>query len=161
MDMEGKYEEYADFIYKFIYRLSLDKNISEELTQETFYQAVKSIDTFRGDCRISTWLCQIAKHCWCKYLKTNVKNVSLDDIQSNAIEIRSPDKIFFESHDMIEIYKKIHILKEPYKEVTLLRIVANLSFSEIGAITEKTENWARVTFHRAKLMLIEGMDEYE
>lgn len=128
-------------------------DLSEELTQETFYQAVKSIDRYNGECKMSVWLCQIAKHTYYKYLEKNKKEQR--DVGQHHILHTSPETEFIHTEDKIALYRTIHLLEEPYKEVLLLRILGDLSFKEIGEIQLKNENWARVTFYRAKLKLRE------
>lgn len=132
-------------------------DLSEELTQETFYQAVKSIDRYNGECKMSVWLCQIAKHSYFKYLE-RIKKQQRDMLQDDTLHT-SPEASIVHSEDKIALYRIIHLLEEPYKEVFLLRTLGDLSFKEIGEIQLRNENWARVTFYRAKLKLRErGID---
>lgn len=70
------YRENATMIYKYLCGLTQDNGLAEELTQETFFQAVKGIEKFRGDCKISVWLCGIAINLWYKELEKNKANVS-------------------------------------------------------------------------------------
>ena len=60
--MEEIYQEYARTVFKYLLSKTHDEDLAEELTQETFYQALKSIDRFDESCKISTWLCAIAKN---------------------------------------------------------------------------------------------------
>lgn len=113
-------------------------DLSEELTQETFYQAVKSIDRYNGECKMSVWLCQIAKHTYYKYLEKNKKEQR--DVVQHHILHTSPETEFIHTEDKIALYRTIHLLEEPYKEVLLLRILGDLSFKEIGEIQLKNEN---------------------
>lgn len=129
-----------------------DADLSEELTQETFYQAVKSIDRYNGECKMSVWLCQIAKHSYYKYIEKHKRRNEISQDTRNSV---SPETEFIHSEDKIALYRTVHLLEEPYKEVLLLRILGGLSFKEIGDIHFKTENWARVTFYRAKTKLRE------
>lgn len=154
------YLNYAEDVFKYLMCLCHNADLSEELTQETFYQAVKSIDRYNGECKMSVWLCQIAKHSYYKYLERNKK--PLRDIFQNEILHLSPETELIHSEDKIALYRIIHLLDEPYKEVLLLRILGGLSFKEIGEIQLKNENWARVTFYRAKMKLRErGKDNNE
>jgi len=160
---DGIYEQYADLIYKYLYRLTENPDISEELTQEVFYQALKTIKNFKGESKMSTWLCQIAKHSWYKYLEKKSKSryVPIEDISHKLSDDNNPEKLIIESDNRISLYKQIHILNDPYKEVVMLRILGDLSFREIGEVLGKTEGWARITFHRAKIILIERSNENE
>ena len=150
-DMELLYKEYFETIYKYLFCLTHDYDISEDLTQETFYKAVKKINTYKGECKMSTWLCQIAKNLWYDYLK---KNKFIKDIDDNDLikieESYLVDEQVIQKEEKLLLYKKMQILDEKTREVMYLRITGELSFKEIGIIMNKTENWARVTFYRGK-----------
>ncbi|MFA9557678.1 RNA polymerase sigma factor [Evansella sp. AB-rgal1] len=149
------YNEYANEVFKYLMCLSHNSDLSEELTQETFYQAVKSIDRYNGECKMSVWLCQIAKHSFYKYLEKEKKNRNHTSISNSEITYISPEDEYINSIDKISLYKIIHLMEEPLKEIVLLRILGGLSFKEIGEIQGKNENWARVNFYRAKVKLRE------
>lgn len=154
-DMEQIYKEHAKSVYKYLFSLSHDEEWAEELTQETFYRAVYSLDTYDGSCKMYVWLCQIAKHIWYQELekKKNRQTQELHEaLPSQAI---SPeDAVLFES-EKITLYKAIHSLNEPMREVVHMRLSGEFSFAEIGSVLGKSENWARVTFYRAKLKIME------
>ena len=146
------YEQYADGVFKYLMVLCRNVDIAEELTQETFYQAVRSIDNYNGECKMSVWLCQIAKHTYYKHVDKQIKQPN----QSQSLNhLPSVESNLIENENKIALYRTIHLLDEPYKEIVLLRILGGLSFREIGEIHRKNENWARVTFYRAKLKLRE------
>lgn len=155
LDMEKIYEQYFETVNKYLFCLTHNNDISEELTQETFYKAVKKIDTYRGECKMSVWLCQIAKNLWYDQCKKNKKVIS---IEKEMLEIQvnntAEEKIISNEEKML-LYKKIQKLDEKTREVIYLRITGELSFKEIGVILNKTENWARVTFYRGKNQLKE------
>jgi RNA polymerase sigma-70 factor (ECF subfamily) len=152
-ELDEIYSNYAEEVFKYLMCLCHNTDLSEELTQETFYQAVKSIDRYNGECKMSVWLCQIAKHSYYKHLERNKKQ-QRHMFQDDTLHT-SPEAEFIHSEDKIALYRIIHLLEEPYKEVLLLRILGGLSFKEIGEIQLKNENWARVTFYRAKMKLRE------
>lgn len=160
-DIEKIYEEYFEIVNKYLFCLTRNNDISEELTQETFCIAVKKIDTYKGECKISVWLCQIAKNLWydlCKKNKNfkNVQELYLLNLQEeNVVE----EQVILKDRKL-SLYKKMQILDEKAKEVMYLRITGELSFKEIGIILNKTENWARTTFYRGKNKIKE-VDEYE
>lgn len=155
-DIEQIYEKYFETVNKYLFCLTHNNDISEELTQETFYKAVKKIDTYKGNCKMSVWLCQIAKNLWYNELK---KNKRMDLKNAEELEyLKSDENLendYILKEDKINLYKKIQTLDEPTREVIYLRITGELSFKEIGDILNKTETWARVTFYRGKQKLKE------
>lgn len=159
LDMDVIYREYADSVFRFLLTLCRDENVAEELTQETFYQAVRSSDHYDGTCKISTWLCQIAKHLWYQELdKRKRKGTSMLEEEIISTEISLEDDICIKEEKM-DLFKKVHILDEISKEVVLLRVTGAFSFREIGEIFGRNENWARVTFYRAKQKIVKGRRE--
>lgn len=155
-DIEKIYEEYFETVNKYLFCLTHNNDISEELTQETFYKAVKKIDTYKGECKISTWLCQIAKNLWYDQCRKNKKFVSEEE--TDLLNIQAPNTLeeqVISNDEKISLYKKMQSLDEKTREVMYLRITGELSFKEIGLILNKTENWARVTFYRGKNSLKE------
>lgn len=159
--MESIYKKYVETVYRYLFCLTQDADLSEELTQETFYQAVKTIRNFRGDCKISVWLCQIAKHMWFKDCKKRNKsiNIPLDDIEFMLPARENVEDHIFKNEDKIALFRKLHSLDDITREVMYLRLTGELSFKEIGDILNKSETWARVTFYRGKQkMLKEGLE---
>ena len=150
--MEEIYEQHTKTVYSFLLSKTGDPNLAEELTQETFYQAIKGI----SKSSVSTWLCAIAQNVWKKYLEKNKKEmlVGASDYQPEEKTAYSPEEIVLAEWDKIEILKMLHRLDEPMREVMYLRLVANLSFKEIGEIMERTEVWARVNYYRGKEKII-------
>lgn len=150
MDFDKLYSEYFQVVYKFILKLSADHELSEDITQETFIKAIKNIKSFKGECKISVWLCQIAKNIYFSHTKKNarLKTVPIDEINGQAEE---PD--FTSKESLLEIHRLLHSLPEPYKEVFTLKTFADLSLAEISQLFGKSESWARVTYLRAKQKL--------
>lgn len=154
-DMRKVYEEYFHTVYGFLMGLSGgDDDLAEELTQETFYRAIKNSGKFRGECKMSTWLCQIAKYTYYQYLDKKKRHgeVPLDNMTDTGID-KQLEQSFIENESKLFVYKKIQELQSPMKDVFLLRLTGDLSFKEIGNIFGKTENWARVTYYRGKQIL--------
>ena len=150
-DMEKIYKEYFETVNKYLFCLTHNNDISEELTQETFYKAVKSINTYKGECKVSVWLCQIAKNLWYDECRKNKKIV--DTKEGDLFNIKSQDIVeeqVMANDEKISLYKKMQLLDDKTREVMYLRITGELSFKDIGIIMNKTENWARVTFYRGK-----------
>ena len=155
-DIEQIYEQYFETVYKYLFCLTRNSDISEELTQETFYRAVKKIHTFKGECKISVWLCQIAKNLWYDQCRKNKKIVNYDYDMSNLEVKDSVEEQIISNDEKITLYKKMQKLDEKSREVIYLRITGELSFKEIGDILNKSETWARVTFYRGKQKMKEG-----
>ena len=156
--MDDIYQKYARTVYKYLLTLVHNENVAEELTQETFYQAIRCIDKYNGKCAISTWLCAIAKN---QHLLYQRKNPNFENIEEHIQEVNSAERDTLKSIDRVELLKRLHLCSEPYREVLYLRIFGNLSFKEIGEIMEQTENWARVTFYRGKEKLRKEIVENE
>ncbi len=155
-DIDDIYKEYAEAVFKFLIILCNDEDTAEELTQETFYCAIKSANRYDGTCKVSTWLCQIAKHLWYQEIdRRNRKQTSMldDNIVSNKF---NPEEELCLIEDKMQLIKAVHILDDTSKEIVLLRITGAFSFREIGEVFNKNENWARVTFYRAKQKIMKG-----
>ena len=157
--MEQLYKKHSLMIYAFLLSKTEDPDIAEELTQETFYQAVKSLSSFKGQSSASTWLCGIANNVWLVHLRKQRKDKDLMAADTNSDEVKysSAEDVFLKKSDSIALLKALHRVKEPMREVLYLRLMGCLSFREIGQIMGQSENWARVTFYRGKTKLIEGV----
>ena len=160
-DIEKIYNSYAKTVYKYIFCLSKDEELSKEIVQETFEVAIKNINRFKGDCKISTWLCQIAKYIWYKNLRKSKKisNISFEELENVIVSNEIIEDKLFEKQEKIKLFKKIQKLNEETRDVIYLRILGNLSYKEIAEIMGKTTTWARVTFFRGKEKLKEVKDE--
>lgn len=150
-DIEKIYEEYFETVNKYLFCLTHNSDISEELTQETFCKAVKKINTYKGECKMSVWLCQIAKNLWYDQCRKNKKFVNTKESELLNMQVLSSlEEQVISNDEKIRLYKKMQKLDAQTREVMYLRITGELSFKEIGIILNKTENWARVTFYRGK-----------
>ena len=159
-NMDSIYRSYAQTVYKFLLAQCRDPDLAEELTQETFYRAVCSIDRFDGSCKLSVWLCQIAKHLWYQHLRKRQKEtVPLETAPETPVP--SAEDGVLDQEGRLTLLRQIHRLPEPQREVIYLRAFGNLSFREIGDVLGKTENWARVTFYRTKEKLRNGGASHE
>ena len=160
--LETMYMEYANTVKHFLISLCGNFDLAEDLTQETFYQAYKSAHRYNGNCKISVWLCQIAKHLYFaqKRKEKHSAIMTLDEVSdhlpdttSQPLELRIADET-----DAMRILEYLHDIEEPYKEVFMLRVFGELSFKKISGIFGKTESWARVTYHRAKVKILNEME---
>ena len=149
LNIQEVYEQYFTVVYRYLLSLSHNTHIAEELTQETFFKALKKVDDFRGDCDLRVWLCQISKNTYYDYLKKNKKYAP--EYQDEKEESFPSDLLqnFSDKETALQVHKVLHRLSEPYKEVFSLRVFGELSFAEISSLFGKSESWARVTYHRA------------
>lgn len=154
-DMESLYKQYAIQVYKYAYTLCGDEYTAEELTQETFYQAIRSINRYNGKCKIYVWLCQITKHIWYKELEKKRKEQKTE-LSEEIHSGESVEEAIVGKDEKMRLFQKLHSLPEPMREVLYLRLTGEFSFREIGEILGKDEIWARVTFYRGKQKLMMG-----
>lgn len=158
--MQEMYEENMKIVYKYLFCLTHNTDISEELTQETFYQATKGIDKFRGDCKPSVWLCQIAKCLWYKEIKRRKRHhIPINEIEDSLQSSENVENDYLLNVDKVQLFKLLHEFDDATKEVMYLRLTGELSFAQIGEILGKTETWVRVTFYRGKQKLLKGRKE--
>lgn len=156
-EFEELYKAYYPQVYKYILKLCQDEMLAEEITQETFFKVLKSADSFKGQCKFSVWMCQIAKNTFYSYLK---KNKRLADFPIETLAVESEDNLenLVADRDMaLKIHEILHDMEETYREVFWMRTFGELSFAEIGKIHKKSESWARVTYHRAKMRIKEEL----
>lgn len=153
-EFENLYRLYFMDVYKYALALTRDEHMAEEITQETFFKALKSIEKFDGRCKVYVWLCQIAKNTYFTHYQRILKREQYDNEPQHT---GSLEEDLEDRETAFEIHKILHGLPEPYKEVFSLRIFGALSFRQIGVLFAKTESWARVTFHRAKMKIKEEL----
>ena len=160
-DITEIYNKYGKMLYKYIFCLTGNEDISEEIVQETFLVAVKDINKFKGNCKISTWLCQISKYIWYKKLKkeNQKKEIPLDIVENSLFADESIEEMICEKENKMQFFKKLQTLDEDTKNVMYLRILGNFEYSEIAEIMNKTSNWARVVFFRGKQKLKEEFNK--
>lgn len=166
--IEETYEKYYKDVYRFVLALSKDPHVAEDVTQDTFVKAIKAVDRFNGDCDIKVWLCQIAKNSYFTYAGKQKRElvdadevIAESDTQTGLMENDGYDFISdtVDKEQAIKIHRILHDLQEPYKEVFTLRVFGELRFGQIADIFGKTESWARVTYHRARMMIMETLQQ--
>ena len=172
-DMEQLYRRHYQTVYRYALRLTGSEHAAEELAAETFYRAMVALPDFRGECAASTWLCQIARNTWTSLRRKEGRCQPLDD--TAALPDSRDFAAAFEDKDLalrihrllhrlpeketaMEVHQVLHSLPEPYREVFALRVLGELSFRDIGSLFEKGENWACVTYHRARKKIMEQME---
>ncbi len=160
-EMDAAYREYAVMVYKFLLSLCYEEELAEELTQETFYQAVRSVDRYDGSCKVSTWLCQIAKHLWYREMERR-KSKGTSELTADMESLEKPvEEQLTLKEEKMELFRKVHVLDEISKEIVLLRVTGAFSFKRIAELFGKNENWARVTYYRAKQKILKGGEKNE
>lgn len=158
--IEKIYESYYKDVYRFVLALSRNDHVAEDITQETFMKAIKAVDHFKGNCDVRVWLCQIAKNLFYTYRKKQIRQVDhAEEVVAGKACQTDIVKDMVDKEQAIRIHHIVHSLEEPYKEVFHLRVFGELPFKEIAAIFGKTESWARVTYHRARILIMKEMEE--
>jgi len=164
------YRKYAKNVYRYLLSICHDPDIAEDVTQEVFYQAVRNIDRYDGSCRITTWLCAIARNQLITYRRKHPVTDPLEAVDDEGDTMSLMDRVCAEesaeqtvidSMGRMDLLKQLHLLREPFREVLYLRSFGSLSFREIGEVFGKTENWARVTFYRGKEKLRKEIEKNE
>ena len=157
-EFETIYRRYFTDVELYLRAITKDESLAEELTEQVFFQALKALPKFRGECDIRTWLCAMARNCYLSHLRKTKPTEDILEIQipdpKKSIEERVEDKA-----QAMAIHKVLHALPEPYKEVFSLRVFGQLSFEDIGSLFGRTANWACVTYHRARQKIQTEMEE--
>lgn len=157
-EFEAIYRQYFRDVERYILALCHDAHLAEELTAQVFFQALKALPQFRGECDIRSWLCAMAKNAYLSYLRKERPTENIDELQipdpRQGIEECLQDR-----QQAMLIHRTLHTLPEPYKEVFSLRVFGQLSFVDIGSLFGKTANWACVTYHRAKMKIRDEMED--
>lgn len=161
-DMDIIYNKYYKDVLFYAKSLSGNIDIAEEVTQNTFYKAIQSANKFRGDCDVRVWLCKIAKNDYLNYMKKQKKLVSNDKIEEfilNTPDIAEPVQNHLEDIETAEEIQQILMeMEEPYQEVFVLRVLHDMPYDKIAQAYGKTESWARVTYHRAKMKIVDELE---
>ena len=158
-EFEKIYQDNFSVVYRYLLKICNNQQLAEELTSETFFKAINNIDKFEGNCTITSWLCQIAKYAYYGYLRKNKRLVELNSTIEQMDTDSDMEEQLIDSMISKEIHKVVNGLEEPYKKVFHLRIFQELSFKQIASIFGKSENWACVTYHRARNKVRERMEE--
>ena len=157
-EFESIYRRYFSDVELYLRAICHDAHLAEELTEHVFFQALKALPEFRGDCDIRTWLCAMARNAYLSHLRKTKPTEDIAQIQipdpKQAVEEQVADR-----QQAMQIHRILHQMPEPYKEVFSLRVFGQLSFGDIGGLFGRTANWACVTYHRARQKIQEKMEE--
>lgn len=160
-ELEQLYQQYFKDVYLYAKSLAGEEQLAQDIASETFLKAIEAVDRFRGECDVRVWLCQIAKHAYFSYLRKHKKE-QLCEAPLSQEEMRnagSEEEQMLCQEDSMRLHQILHGLPEPYREVFSLRVFSELSFRQIGQLFGKTENWACVTFYRAKSRIKKRLEE--
>ena len=150
--------QYHKVVYAYLLSLCRSEELAADLAQETFYKALRGIDRFQGECALNVWLCSIAKHALMDYYRRHRRDAPApEQVPDSPDADPLPGEKLEQRQAALVLYQALHTLPEPYREVFWLRVYGELSFAEIGALHGKTENWARVTYYRARTKLKEAL----
>jgi len=152
--MEELYKQNVKVVYHFLYSRCKDEALTEELLQDTFLKAFESMERFDGSCKISTWLCQIARHLLYQHWEKE-KKVSFEELPEEVAARNDTEQQVLHKVELAEVLDRLELMPDEVTQVVKLRAMSDLSFKEIGEILGKSENWARVTFFRAKKQLLQ------
>lgn len=155
---EDLYEQHAKRVYRYLFSLCAEADLAEELTQETFCQALRGLDSFRGDCTPQVWLCAIAKRLWFAECRRRQRAALLEE--EALSQLAAPDDPAAEletREERLTLYRAIQQLDQETREVIYLRLAGEFSFREIGELLGRSEVWARVSFYRGKEELARNM----
>lgn len=151
------YQSYFDPVYRYVLSLSRDPHVAEEITQETFFKALRSLDRFRGESCMKSWLCAIAKNTWLSGQRRKAAQ-PIDEAAALPDPGIGPEESLLRRDESMRVHRLLHRLDEPYREVFTLRTLGQLSFKDIGELFGKTANWACVVYHRARAKIKEEME---
>ncbi len=162
MDFEDLYVSYFEDVFRYILSLAGDVHVAEDITSDTFLKALRGIRGFRGQCDVRVWLCQIAKNCYFSYLRKekHLKSVDMDTLQDYIDPAPLVEDLVVCEADREYVRAVLMSLPEPYREVLMWRVYAQLSFRQIGQIFQKSDNWACVTYYRGRKMMKDRLEEW-
>ncbi len=158
-DFEKVYRMYFKDVFLYLISISGDLQIAEDIISETFLKALENINGFKGNCDIRVWLCQIAKNTYFSYIRKK-KKYHVQVLPTQLEDKVNIEQLICNAEASMKVHEILHNLKEPYKEVFTLRVFGELSFKQIASLFGKTENWACVTFHRARKKIQARMEDY-
>ena len=160
-DFEKIYQEHGKTVYFFLLSLTQNEALSEELTQETMCRAIMNIGAFRGESKMSVWLCQIAKNLYFEWQKKNRHTVPIEEDLFTEPDERDIVEELTRKETAHRILKHLHTLDDPYKEVFMLHALGDVPLKQISQLFGKSDSWARVTYYRAKAMITERLEDEE
>ena len=162
MDIDNVYREHAQAVYLYVLSLCHDPHLAQDLTEDTFLRAMRTLSSWKGDCALLTWLCTIARNQYlshCRKKKRRPEEMLPDELSASGDA--SPEQSLLREESYLALMRRIHALEPDAREVVYLRVMGEMTFRQIGQVMNRTENWARVTFYRAKERLRKEMERHE
>lgn len=150
MDFEDVYRRYFGDVYRYLLRLGGSETVAEDVTSETFLRAMQALPRFRGDCDVRVWLCRIARNTYFSICRDPDNQPMEEPGEEQRDSAPSPEEETLRREEGQRLRRLLHGLEEPYREVFLWRHYGGLGFREVGQLFGKSENWACVTYHRAR-----------
>jgi len=162
LDIDAAYREHAQAVYLYALSLCHDAHLAQDLTEDTFLRAMRTLRSWKGDCALLTWLCAITRNLFIDHRKRSPgrRELPLDtDLPASASE--APEQSLLHQERYLTLMRRIHALEPDAREVVYLRVMGEMRFSQIGEIMGRSETWARVTFYRAKERIKKEMEDDE
>lgn len=158
MNLEALYTACFHKPFRFALSLTQTPSEAEEIVQETFLRALQQANKLPADANLDAWLFRVAKNVHISRLRKNRPNVGSEILESVSAGVDIEEQL--QQQDKAQhILAALHKLEEPYKEVFTLRALGDVPYKQIALLFGKTESWARVTYHRARLLLTERMNK--
>lgn len=154
MTLEDIYRENYPIVYGYLLSLCGEIPLAEDLTAETFLKAFLHPRRYDGRCKLSTWLCAIGRNLYINERRRQLRSRPF----SPPDTVPNPEELLMERERLAQLYRAAQQLEPPYGQVFFMRM-EGLSFRQIGEAMDRTENWARVTFYRAKVKIQERMED--
>lgn len=158
--MEDLYKQNSSIVYHFLYSICGDEVLAEDLMQETFLRAIESIHRYDGSCKISTWLCQIARHLLYQHWERTKREIHAP-LDETLVAFDDTEQQVINRIELADVFSELKKLPWDMQRVVFYRVMSDLPYREIGAMLGKSENWARVTFYRAKTILLREVKRNE
>ena len=153
-------ERYATVIVNLAYRMVGDRTEAEDLAQETFVAAFKSLPTFRAESKFSTWLYRIAANKCKDWLRAKRpgqggQDVDIDEVLDHGVaaEERTPERLLSQQQVAAQLDRAIQRLPPLYREAFVLKHVEGLSYEEMQEILNVNADTLKMRVYKGRLQL--------
>lgn len=149
-EFEIAYENYKNIVYTYLYQLCYNHFLAEDISQDVFLKVYSSIDKFRGESSLKTWILRIARNTYIDYTRKNKEKLSsIDDLEMADIT-QDPELEAINNEKgriIIEVLKR---LPEDYRTIIILREQQGLTYNEIGNVMDFSSSNVKITLFRAR-----------